>query len=222
MIDNQYLIKIAIADDHKIFRDGIKMALGNKPDLKMLWEAEDGKEMMHKLAIKKPDVLLMDIRMPEVDGINALGIIRKEYATVKIIVLTMYDDEQMVNKMMELGANAFLTKTADPEEIYDAIKTCVSSDFYFNEIVNKAVLGKLMYKQNVRQNNVGELPVVFNDKEIKIIQLLAEDLNTEEISKAIFLSPRTIETIRQNLKTKANVKTVAGLVMYAVRKGVIK
>src|SRR2546430_16066236 len=98
-------IRIAIADDHKIFRDGIKMALKGKEYLKILWEAEDGKDLMHKMQLKKPDVLLMDIRMPEVDGVNAIGILRKEYDEVKIIVLTMYDEQEMITKMMEMGAN---------------------------------------------------------------------------------------------------------------------
>jgi DNA-binding NarL/FixJ family response regulator len=216
------IIKIAIADDHKIFRDGIKMALGAKENLKMLWEAEDGKDMMHKISVKLPDVLLMDIRMPEIDGINALQILRKEYASVKIIVLTMYDDQQMVNKMMEMGANAYLTKSTDPEEIHTAILTCMNEDFYFNELVNNAVMGKLMQKKNVRQNFSHVLPITFTDKEIKIIQLLGEDMSTEEISKVVFLSPRTVETIRQNLKSKANVKTIAGLVMYAMRNKLIE
>jgi DNA-binding NarL/FixJ family response regulator len=86
-------IKVAIADDHKIFRDGIKMALKDRDYLKILWEAEDGKDLMHKLRLKQPDVLLMDIRMPEIDGVNAIGILRKEYEEIKIIVLTMYDDD---------------------------------------------------------------------------------------------------------------------------------
>src|SRR5678816_1030851 len=124
-------IKVAIADDHKIFRDGIKMALRDKEYLKILWEAEDGKDLMHKLKIKMPDVILMDIRMPEVDGINAISLIRKEYEGLKIIVLTMYDDQEMITKMMEMGANAYLTKTTDPEEIYQAILTCMNDDFYF-------------------------------------------------------------------------------------------
>ncbi len=214
-------IKIAIADDHKIFRDGIKMALSGKENLKMLWEAEDGKDMMHKIAIKKPDVLLMDIRMPEIDGINGIELIRKEYDGIKIIVLSMYDDNQMISKMMEMGANAYLTKTTDPEEIYEAILTCMNEDFYFNDLVNKAVMGKLMQKKSVRQHYGSTTAVQFNEKEIKILQLLAEDKTTEEISKVIFLSPRTIETIRQNMKMKVNAKTIGGLIMYGMRNKLI-
>ncbi|MCW3092442.1 MAG: DNA-binding response regulator [Ferruginibacter sp.] len=217
-----YLIKIAIADDHKIFRDGIKMALSGRENLRMIWEAENGKDMMHKIAIKKPDVLLMDIRMPEIDGINGIELIRKEYEDIKIIVLTMYDDHQMISKMMEMGANAYLTKTTDPDEIYEAILTCMNEDFYFNDLVNKAVMGKLMAKKNVRQHYGTNIAIHFNEKEIKILQLLAEDKTTEEISKVIFLSPRTIETIRQNMKTKVNAKTIGGLLMYGMRNKLIE
>ncbi len=216
-----HMIKIAIADDHQIFRDGIKMALSNKANLKMLWEAEDGKDLMHKISIKKPDVLLMDIRMPEIDGISAIEMLRKEYEDIKIIVLTMYDDQQMISKMMEMGANAYLTKTTDPEEIYEAILTCMNDDFYFNSLVNNAVMGRLMQKKNVRHHYGSTVPISFSEKEIKILQLLAEDKTTEEISKIIFLSPRTIETIRQNMKSKVSAKTIAGLIMYAMRNKII-
>ncbi|MEP7144771.1 MAG: response regulator transcription factor [Ferruginibacter sp.] len=216
------MIKIAIADDHKIFRDGIKMALSGRGNLKMLWEAEDGKDMMHKIAIKKPDVLLMDIRMPEIDGISGIELIRKEYDDIKIIVLTMYDDHQMISKMMEMGANAYLTKTTDPDEIYEAILTCMNEDFYFNDLVNKAVMGKLLQRKNVRQHYGTNIAIHFNEKEIKILQLLAEDKTTEEISKVIFLSPRTIETIRQNMKSKVNAKTIGGLLMYGMRNKLIE
>jgi DNA-binding NarL/FixJ family response regulator len=209
------LIKVAIADDHKIFRDGIKMALRDKEYLRILWEAEDGKDLMHKLRIKLPDIILMDIRMPEVDGINAINMIRKEYEGLKIIVLTMYDDQEMITKMMEMGANAYLTKTTDPEEIYQAILSCMNDDFYFNDLVNKAVLLKLQHKKKIRQFYPN--PVKFSEKELKILKLIAEDKTTEEISKDVFLSPRTIETIRQNMKQKVGAKTIAGLVMYAMR-----
>ena len=221
-MSSSQIIKIAIADDHKIFRDGIKMALSGKLNLKMLWEAEDGKDLMHKVAIKKPDVLLMDIRMPEMDGINAIEILRREYEDIKIIVLTMYDDQQMISKMMEMGANAYLTKTTDPEEIYEAILTCMNDDFYFNSLVNNAVMGKLLQRKNVRQHYGNSVPVSFNEKEIKILQLLGQDKTTEEISKIIFLSPRTIETIRQNMKTKVGAKTIAGLIMYGMRNKLIE
>lgn len=212
-------IKVAIADDHKIFRDGIKMALSGREFLKIMWEAEDGKDLIHKMKIKLPDVLLMDIRMPEMDGINAISLLRKEYEQVKIIILTMYDDQEMISKMMEMGANAYLTKTTDPEEIYNAILTCVKDDFYFNELLNKAVLMKLQQKKTTRQFYPNT--VTFNDKEISILRLIAQEKSTEEISKEIFLSPRTIETIRQNMKTKVGVKTIAGLIMYGTRNKLI-
>src|ERR1700747_2273421 len=211
----ELVIKVSRADAHKMFRDGIKMALKNKEYLRILWEAEDGKDLVHKMQIKRPDVLLMDIRMPEVDGINAIGLLRKEYEDVKIIVLTMYDDQEMISKMMEMGANAYLTKTTDPDEIYQAILTCMNDDFYFNDLVNKAVLLKLQHKKNLRQYY--PTPVKFSEKELRILKCIAEDKTTEEIFKDVFLSPRTIETIRQNMKQKVGAKTIAGLVMYAMR-----
>jgi len=216
------VIKIAIADDHKIFRDGIKMALNPKQDLKMIWEAEDGKDLMHKMTIKKPDLLLMDIRMPEIDGINAIEMLRKEYDNLKIIVLSMYDDQQMISKMMEMGANAYLTKTTDPDEIYEAILTCMNEEFYFNQLVNNAVMGKLLQKKNGNHHYGQKVPITFNEKELKILQLLGEDKTTEEISKIIFLSPRTIETIRQNMKNKIGARTIGGLIMYGMRNKMIE
>lgn len=218
-MSNAEQIKVAIADDHKIFRDGIKMALSGKEFLKIIWEAEDGKDLIHKMKIKLPDVLLMDIRMPEMDGINAISILRKEHEAIKIIVLTMYDDQEMISKMMEMGANAYLTKTTDPEEIYNAILTCMNDDYYFNELLNKAVLLKLQQKKTTRQFYPN--PVTFNEKEISILKLIAQDKTTEEISKEVYLSPRTIETIRQNMKTKVGAKTIAGLIMYGMRNKLI-
>ncbi|GAA4732521.1 response regulator transcription factor [Flavisolibacter ginsenosidimutans] len=218
---NAQLIKVAIADDHKIFRDGIKMALSSRDHLKFLWEAEDGKDLMHKIKMKQPDVLLMDLRMPELDGINAIGLIRKEFEGVKIIVLTMYDDQEMITKLMEMGANAYLTKTSDPDEIYQAIVTCMSDDFYFNDLVNKAVLLKLQTgKKNGRTYQ--NIPVKFSEKELRILKCIAEDKTTDEISKDVYLSPRTIETIRQNMKQKVGAKTIAGLVMYAMRNRILE
>lgn len=212
---DEKIIKLALADDHKIFRDGIRMALKNRDFIKILWEADDGKDMMHKMKIKIPDVLLMDIHMPEIDGINAIQLLRREYEDVKIIVLSMYDDKEIITRMMEYGANAFLAKTTDADEIYRAILGCMNNDFYFNDLVNSAVLLKLQQKRSVRRFYPNT--VKFNEKELKILKLISEDKTTEEISEDVFLSPRTVETIRQNMKMKVGAKTIAGLVMYAIR-----
>lgn len=217
---NVQQIKLAIADDHKIFRDGIKMALKDRDYLKILWEAEDGKDLLHKLRLKLPDVVLMDIRMPEIDGVNAINLIRKEYKDLKIVVLTMYDEQEMITKMMEMGANAYLTKTSDPDEIYQAILTCMNEDIYINELVNRAVLMQLQNKKAFRQ--FYPAPVKFNEKELRILKCMADDKITEEISKEVFLSPRTIETIRQNMKQKAGVNTISGLMAYVMRNKLIE
>ena len=212
---SERLILLGMADDHKIFRDGLRAALKDKPFLQVAWEVETGNDLMHKLSVKLPDVLLMDARIPDADGINAIARIRKEYQELRIIVLTMYDDPQLINRMMEMGANAYLTKTSDPEEICEAILTCVKEDFYFNDLVNQAVLLKLQRKRKIRQ--AYPQTVRFTEKEMRILQLIADDKTTEEIAESVFLSPRTVETIRQQMKLKAGVKTIAGLVMYATR-----
>ncbi len=219
MLDKK--IKIAIADDHKIFRNGIKIALSQKPNLEIIWEAKDGKDLMNKAAAEIPDVLIMDISMPEITGIEAIEMLRKEYHDVKIIVLSSFEDEETVGKMMELGANAYLTKTTPPTEIYQAILGCMSDDYYFNPLINTALISKLMQSKNTRHLYKNVMPVKFNEKEIKIMELLANDKNTKEISKLIFLSPRTIETIRQKMKEKVSAKTTGGLVMYGIRNKLI-
>lgn len=209
------IIHLALADEHKIFRDGIRVAMKSRDYIRIIWEAEDNKDMMKKLKLKTPDVLLMDIRMPETEAIKDLQSIKKDYEEVKIIVFSMYNDKETIRQMMEYGANAYLTKTTNADEIYKAIITCIKDDFYFNDLVNAAVLFKLQEKKTVRK--FYPRPVKFNEKELKILKLISEDKTTEEISENVFLSPRTVETIRQNMKTKVGAKTIAGLLMYAIR-----
>lgn len=191
------------------------MTISTREFINLAWEAENGKEMMSKLKLDEPDVIIMDIKMPEIDGIKALQQIRKEYDNLKIIVLSMYDDKEMIATMMEYGANAYLTKTTDADELYKAILTCMTNDFYFNDLVNSAVLLKLQQRKTVRK--FYPQPIKFNEKELKILKLISEDKTTEEISQEVFLSPRTVETIRQNMKTKVGAKTIAGLLMYVIR-----
>ena len=209
------VILLALTDQHKIFRDGIRVAMKSRDYIRIIWEADDSKEMMRKLKLQTPNVLLMDIRMPESEAVKDLQSIKKDYDEVKIIVLSTYDDSETIRQMMEYGANAYLTKTTSADEIYKAIITCMNNDFYFNDLVNAAVLNKLQEKKNVKR--FYPKLVKFNEKELKILKLISEDKTTDEISEDVFLSPRTVETIRQNMKTKVGAKTVAGLLMYAIR-----
>jgi len=213
------LIQLAIADNYKIFRDGISMAMKNMDYISLLWEAEDNKDMTQKLQLKTPDVLLIDIQLPGTDVIKNIQSIKKEYKNLKLIVISMFTDMETITQVMECGANAYLTKTADAVEIYKAIVTCARDDFYFNDLVNEAVLVRL--QQNKIVKKLYPTPVKFNEKELKILKLISEDKTTEEISDEVFLSPRTVETIRQNMKTKAGAKTIAGLLMYALRNKLI-
>ncbi len=219
-MSSESIIKLAIADDHKIFRYGIRMALKDRSYLKILWEAESGKDLMFRMELEQPEVLLIDVCMPELNGVNSISVLRKHFPGLKIIVLTMHDEQEMITKFMEMGANAYLAKTTDPEEIYNAILACVKNDFYFNDLVNKAVLSKLQGKRSARMYYPAT--VKFSEKEVRILRLLADDKTTEEISKIVFLSPRTIETIRQNMKSKVGVKTIAGLIMYGMRNRLIE
>ena len=214
------IIHIALADDHKIYRDGIRMSLKIHEHIRIIWDAEDGKDMLHKLKMKLPDLLIMDINMPETDGIKALQLIRKEYEDLKVIILSMYNDSETVTRMMEYGANAYLTKTADAEEIYQAIITCINNEYYFNELVNSAVLLKLQ-RRKISKKFVSAT-VTLSEKELKVLKLMSEDKTTEEISEELFLSPRTVESIRQTMKSKVGVKTLVGLMMYAIKRNMIE
>ncbi len=213
------LVQLALADNNKIFKDGIRVGMKSRDYIRIIWEADDSKDMMQKLKMKTPDVLLMDIEMPEADATKHVQLIKKEYKELKVIIFSLCDDNDTITEMMESGANAFLTKNIDTDEIYKAIVACVKDDFYFNDLVNAAVLFKLQQNKTVKKNYPAT--VKFNDKELKILKLISDDKTTEEISEEVFLSSRTVETIRQNMKTKVGAKTVAGLLMYAIRNKLI-
>jgi DNA-binding NarL/FixJ family response regulator len=148
------LIKIIIADDHTLFREGVKIALSQKKDIKITGEADNGAQLLNLLKHNKPDVILLDIQMPVMDGISALTAIRKLYADMKVIILSMHDGHSMVSTLMENGANAYLTKTADPETIYQAIKTCYEKDYYFNDLTNVSILEELRKKNKITERTM--------------------------------------------------------------------
>jgi len=214
------VIKVAIADDHTLFRAGVRTALSMKKDVELIAEADNGMQLLNLLKHIEPDVILLDIQMPIMDGMSTLPEIRKLYPDVKVIILSMHDDASVISKMMEIGANSYLTKNSDSESIYQAIITCYQQEFFFNDLTNKALLNGLRTKRTAEQN----LPqdVHLTDKEISILKLMCEEKSTKEIADIVDLSPRTVEAIRDKLKSKTGVKTMAGLVLYAVKNGILE
>ena len=217
--DPSRIIKVAIADDHALFRTGVRTALSLKEDIKLVVEADNGLQLLEHLAKIEPDVILLDIQMPIMDGITALPEIRKLYPTVKVIILSMHNDHSMISKLMEIGANSYLTKNSDSDTIYEAIKTCFEQEFYFNDITNKALLSGLRTK---RQEAVLSEEPQLSDKEVKILKLMCQEKTTREIADILDISPRTVEAIRDKLKVKTGARSMAGLIIYAVKHGILK
>jgi DNA-binding NarL/FixJ family response regulator len=139
---------------------------------------------------------------------------------VKVVMLTMHNDHSMISKLMELGANAYLTKNSDSEVIYEAVKTVFQQEYYFNTLTNKALIDGLRVKRQTE--NAMPTDAKLTDKEVTILKLMCEEKSTKEIADMVDLSPRTVEAIRDKLKTKTGAKSMAGLVMFAVKTGIIE
>ena len=210
-------ITVIIADDHVLYRAGVKTALSSKKDIKIIAEADNGQQLMFLLKAAQPDVILLDIQMPMMDGITSLPEIKKLYPDIRVIMLTMMDDHSMISKLMELGANSYLSKTSDSEIIYEAIRTCYEQEYYFNAMTNKALLHNLRNKNQITPAKLMNEEARLTDKEIMILRLMCEEKSTREIAEQVDLSPRTVEAIRDKLKTKTGSKSTAGLIMYAVK-----
>ena len=214
-------IKVIIADDHVLYRAGVKTALSAKKDVKVIGEADNGMHLLNMLKMVPVDVILLDIQMPIMDGITALPEIKKLYPNIKIIMLTMMDDHSMITKLMEIGANSYLTKTSDSEIIYEAIKTCFEQEYYFNSLTNKALLTNLKQRNDVIPQRLMQQEANLNEKEMLILKLMCEEKSTKEIADLVDLSPRTVEAIRDKLKVKTGAKSTAGLIMYAVKNNIL-
>ncbi|MBD0376195.1 MAG: response regulator transcription factor [Flavisolibacter sp.] len=214
------IIKVAIADDHALFRTGVKTSLMMHNDIQMIAEAENGMQLLNLLRHLKPDIVLLDIQMPVMDGLTTLPEIKKLYPDIKVIMLSMHNDHSVITRMMELGANSYLTKDSDSEVIYQAIKTCYEDEFYFNDLTNKALLNGLRNKST--QETAHDTDVQLTEKEITILRLMCEEKSTKEIADIVDLSPRTVEAIRDRLKAKTGAKSMAGLIMYAVKSGIVE
>lgn len=212
-------INVAITDDHVLFRQGVKTAMGMKKDIKIMFEADNGMQLLSMLKHTQPDVILLDVQMPIMDGIATLPEVKKLYPDIKIIMLTMHDEPTMITRLMELGANSYLTKNSDSELIYEAIKTCHEQEFFFNALTNKALIDGLRMK---RHESAYAQDVKLNDKEITVLRLMCEEKSTKEIADIVDLSPRTVEAIRDKLKSKIGARSTAGLILYAVKHNIIE
>lgn len=212
-------IRIAIADDYAIIRDGVKVGLSRDEDLVVVLEAASGDELIAGLLQTPVDVILLDLKMPGMDGMEATVVVRQRFPDMRILVITMYDDEKFIIHLMEKGANGYLLKHADSAEIRKAIYSVYESGYYFNDLVNKALLKKLVLRSPVKPSF--KQHVEFSERELQVLHLICEEHTNAEIGKAIFLSPRSVEGIRQRLIEKTGVRNTAGLVIWAVRNGVV-
>ncbi|MBS1771423.1 MAG: response regulator transcription factor [Bacteroidetes bacterium] len=211
-------IKYIIADDHKVFRKGILYTLNADANLQCIGEVENGVQLLELLETTTPDVIILDMKMPEMDGMEATKRIREKNADTKIIVLTMYDDENFILHMLDMGVNGYLIKNADPDEIIKAIYAVHETNYYFNDMVSKILLKGLVDKNKVQQRTKNNIQL--NDKEKEILRLICKEHTNTEIAAKVFLSQRTVEGIRSALLEKIGVRNTAGLVIYAVKNGI--
>ncbi|MBI5857036.1 MAG: response regulator transcription factor [Sphingobacteriales bacterium] len=212
-------IRIAIADDYKIYRDGLKVGLSADDNMEIIGEADNGEELMKALETISPDVILMDLKMPLMDGMEATKQVRKKYPSIKVLVVTMYEDDKFIIHLMENGANGYLLKNAEPDEIRKSIYAVHENGYYFNDVVNKALLKKLVLKNNLKPSFNQNIDLT--EREQEVLKMICEEKTAAEIAKEIFLSPRSVEGIRQRLIEKVGVRNTAGLVMFAVKNGIV-
>ncbi|MCO5235891.1 MAG: response regulator transcription factor [Chitinophagaceae bacterium] len=213
------IIKVAIADDHKIFRKGVILSLRQYSNIKFVLEAENGEELLTGIPETEPEVVLMDLRMPVKDGIEATKVINKQYPNLRVIVLTMYEDERFVSHLMENGANGYLLKSAEPAEIKKAIIEVMSRGYYLNNFVNKVLLKKSHARTKIIPSLNDE--VVISDKEREVLRLLCMEFTANEIAQKMEISPRTVEAIKDRLMERYNLKNTAGLVFFTVKHNLI-
>jgi len=213
------IIKVAIADDHKIFRKGVILSLRAFTNIKFVLEAENGDELLSGIAEAEPDVVLMDLRMPGKDGMETTKLLTKQYPQIHIIVLSMYEDERFVSHMMENGANGYLLKNAEPQEIRRAIMDVHEKGYYLNNFVNRILLKKSHSKQKMVPSLTNE--ITLSDKERDVLKFICMEFTAQEIAQKMEISPRTVEAIKDRLMERFGSKNTAGLVFFAVKNNLV-
>jgi DNA-binding NarL/FixJ family response regulator len=206
-------ILIAIVDDHTLFRDGVAALMAEFDELQVVFEAENGEQMQHLLARHPlPQVILMDINMPVMDGYLATKWVKDNYPQIKVLALSMFEEDKAVIRMIKSGAGGYVLKESKPRELLHAIKTINEKGVYINEMVS----GKLVRK--VADDDGPD----FSRKEFEFLRLCCSELTYKEIADLMFVSPRTVDNYRESLFQKLNLKTRTGLVLYAIQNEIFK
>lgn len=210
-------INILIADDHSLFRKGIANLLAEAENMTIVAEAENGQEAVDKAREFKPDVVIMDIGMPILNGVKATAKLLDEMSEVKVIALSMHADNHYVREMLEAGASGYLFKNCDYKELISAIETVYAGKKYLNDQITEMVIQGYLGKHEP----IGATEAELTERESEIFKLLAEGKSVREIADSLFVSVKTVGTHRQHILDKLNLTTTTDLVKYAIKKGII-
>jgi DNA-binding NarL/FixJ family response regulator len=210
-------VRILLADDHKIMREGLKALLEKQLDIQVMAEAENGLEAVRLTQKLKPDIVIMDIGMAELNGIEATRQIVAEVPGVKVIALSMHSDKRFVIEMLKAGAFGYLLKDSAPEELTSAIRAVAANQPYLSPKITDVVLKD--YLSTLSQQTEPTAFTVLTAREREVLQLIAEGRATKQIASALQVSVKTIETHRQQMMEKLNIRSVAELTKYAIREG---
>lgn len=215
-------IKIALADDELLFRQGLKSILESEIDIEILFDAENGNDLLEKLKAseEKPSIVITDLKMPELNGVEVTKIIKELYPKIKIIALTSYFSKPFILNMIYIGAVAYLAKNSTPKLMIKTINEVHKKGFYYDEVVLSYVHESINNtKKKDRKSNFDSN--YFTKRELEVLELICKQLTTKDIADKMFLSPRTVDGHRNNLLLKTDSKNVAGLVIYALKNKLI-
>ncbi len=210
-------IRLVIADDHEIFRDGLALMLSKQRNLFLAGQAADGLALVELVDQLRPDVILTDIKMPLMDGVEATRKIIRHHSKAKIIALSMFDEENLIVDMLEAGAKGYLLKNADKSEILEAIRTVEQNNHYYCQHTSDRLASLLVKSKFSPTKENKQKPVEFNDRELEIIKFICQQFTAQQMAEKLFLSKRTIEGYRTKILEKMNVKNTAGVVIYALK-----
>jgi len=205
-------IRILLADDHQIVRDGLKTLLEKQADMQVVGEAQDGRAAVDQARALSPQVVIMDIAMPDLNGVDATRQIKGESPEVKVIALSMQSDGPIVRRMLQAGASAYMLKDCASEELVKAVRTVMRGGTYLSDGVQNVVVKQLTSPEPTTNSPL-------TPKEREVLQLLAEGKTTKEIAASLFLSPKTVDTHRQHIMDKLEIRSIAELTKYAIREG---